>query len=1035
LPLKLRLPLKLLIDHKLIGQYHYCQKLINMKMLLLSNDLTVGLRKYGMASLFLLFSVSLTVWPVGARGQSPSMDCNYLVTAYGAKGDGAYNSQGAIQRAIDECAANGGGEVCFPTGHYVAPEVVMKDNVRLRFDRGSRFEGAIVVEGVYNTGIIGHPAERLNIIGPVRFAGSEELVLKHIFSRNGWVLRDCRAVTVEDVKIEQEMRRQANGVAITFVDGRDIFVTDSELTCNDDAFCLKRSAENVHITNSLICGRQAASFKIGTETDGLFRNISMTNCVIYNSNRAGINIEAVDGADIDGVRISGIQMYNVAAPFYIRLGNRDRYAKGIGSIRNIDISDIHFVGMQHDEGIGSSIMGLPGHPVENVSIRNVHITTHGGGTKAQAAREVPPRENFYPEYDIYGILPAYGFFTRHVRGLKLSDITLSYAEPDLRPAVLCEETSDLAIERLRAQHWIPKNQYVAPFAAPEPLIVLEQVRHALIRDNIAPVSAPLAAVRGGHSTDIALVDNRTTFCLTPPYAIGSEVEGWLTLSPTAKVEVQELTAPKVKAGEPFAVQAKVANTGAAGYARLELSEDGELSRRKWVWMEAGATTTVSFDVTPGYQVKDRRFRLGSKSRTVRPAPAAPELAYQSLEAPSIAALREQLPVRVSVRNTGSEPLRESVRIRQGEKVIAARTVALAAGASTTVELPVSFSRAGRYELLAGDFSQLVSVNPIWIDADKNGKLDRREKSFAGFPEALRAAEAGDLILVQPGHFTVDSSDLPLLIDQPGLTIRSVAGYEQTRIQAVDADEEAFEKHSLFHVAADDVTIEGFTLSTAVFNIYVKAAKGTKIQHNFFDISRRYHLYLEDVAEVEITENRSRVGRYNFLTMRNGTGCTIRDNYHNEDPCGYTLINSHNNTMIRNHFDSLSWFGITFLDSNDNLVEDNLFEGGRILGFQCRSSCENNRILRNTFLGNRTEAILLTGDSKNNVITQNNILDNRGLALTNESANPVDAGGNWWGSADGPAGAGPGSGDSVDERVTFDEWLKGPVENSWKVIER
>jgi parallel beta-helix repeat protein len=227
-----------------------------------------------------------------------------------------------------------------------------------------------------------------------------------------------------------------------------------------------------------------------------------------------------------------------------------------------------------------------------------------------------------------------------------------------------------------------------------------------------------------------------------------------------------------------------------------------------------------------------------------------------------------------------------------------------------------------------------------------------------------------------------------------------------------------------------VTIQGFTLRRAVYNIFVKDAAKTRILNNFFNVCRRYHIYMEGASEAEIAENRSRVGRYNVLTMRDSHDCLVRDNYHYEDPCGYMATESHRNTFLRNHFDSLSWYGITLINSNDNLIEDNLFHHGRILGFQIRQGGEGNRVVKNTFYGNRTEAILMGNAAKNNIIAQNNILANRGLSLTNESGSPVEAARNWWGATDGPGGAGPGSGDEVDGRVRFEPWLKAPVKNSW-----
>jgi hypothetical protein len=694
------------------------------------------------------FSRTFAVYPVfllglffllpGLKAQlaaAPVDSCNYDVLAFGAQADSTFNSQAAIQRAIDTCAANGGGRVCFPAGHYFAPEIHLRDQVHLVFAAQSSFKGRLNLVNVQNVGITGDPKDRVTL-GPVRYENAERLLIQNIFSRDGWVLRHCRNVVIDNVKIEQEMRRQANGVAITFVHGKDAWVSNSELTCNDDAFCLKRSAENIHISNSIICGRQAASYKIGTETDGLFRNLSMTNCLIYNSNRAGINIEAVDGAHIDGVRISGIRMYNVAAPFYIRLGNRDRYAKGVGSIRNVDISDVHFTGMEHDEGIGSSVMGLPDHPVENISFRNITISTRGGGSKALAARQLPERANFYPEYDIYGKMPAYGFFARNVAGLRLLNVKLSYAEPDLRPAVFAQSVSDLEIQALDAQYWVPQNQYTPPFTSSEATIILDQVQNAFVHQNPIPVGTPLVEIRGEKSRQITLAQNDLTMPMAPPYRIGPEVKGWLNLESVANAAVEALQADRPKAGEASTLKVKVSNPGAAGYFPLEVFLDGDLSTRRWQWLAAGSQTNIEVDLPALYEDKNYLVEVNGRAMRFQPEPQPGKLVYQSLSLPTVAARKERIVARVAVQNQGSSPIQEKVRPASGGKTLAQKTLSLAPGAEAVLSLPFSISQPGVYELMAGTLKDTLSVNPIWIDANRNESLDRGEASFVDLQKAI-----------------------------------------------------------------------------------------------------------------------------------------------------------------------------------------------------------------------------------------------------------------------------------------------------------
>src|ERR1035438_10691487 len=77
---------------------------------------------------------------------------------------------------------------------------------------------------------------------------------------------------------------------------------------------------------------------------------------------------------------------------------------------------------------------------------------------------------------MFGRLPAYGLYCRHVTGLKLDNARLVSAAPDQRPALHCEEVKSLRVERLEA---------TAPSNA-QPLMRLVNVRDALVSGCSAP---------------------------------------------------------------------------------------------------------------------------------------------------------------------------------------------------------------------------------------------------------------------------------------------------------------------------------------------------------------------------------------------------------------------------------------------------------------------------------------------------------------------------------------------------------------------
>lgn len=235
----------------------------------------------------------------------------------------------------------------------------------------------------------------------------------------------------------------------------------------DDALCLKSShglgyarvCENVTITNCFVSGYDEGTLldgtrtrttqryggvmgriKLGTEAGGGFRNITISNCVFDYSR--GIALEQVDGGILEDIAISNITMRDVQnAPIFIRLGARLRNpdATAPGHVRRILIDNLVAHNVSPDHGI--LIAGLPAHPIEDVVLSNLQIHYAGGGTVEQARREVPEFETAYPDPDVFGDMPSWGMFARHVANLQLRDIELRTATADARPAIHLEDAN------------------------------------------------------------------------------------------------------------------------------------------------------------------------------------------------------------------------------------------------------------------------------------------------------------------------------------------------------------------------------------------------------------------------------------------------------------------------------------------------------------------------------------------------------------------------------------------------------------------
>jgi polygalacturonase len=260
---------------------------------------------------------------------------------------------------------------------------------------------------------------------------------------------------------------------------RNVRISDCAVnTPNDDAICLKSSyalgrarfTEHVTITGCQVSGFDLGSYldgtfkttqakapdeegvcgriKLGTESNGGFRNIAISNCVFEHCR--GLAIESVDGAVIEDVTVDNLAMRDLTtAPLFIRLGRRMRAPAGtpVGAIRRVNISNV--VVSQANAPYASIVAGLPEAPVEDVRLSNITIVYGGGGTAADAARVPPEQPDHYPEPSMFGATPAYGLYCRHARNVEVHHADLRTAAPDARPAIVLDDVAGARFDHVR----------------------------------------------------------------------------------------------------------------------------------------------------------------------------------------------------------------------------------------------------------------------------------------------------------------------------------------------------------------------------------------------------------------------------------------------------------------------------------------------------------------------------------------------------------------------------------------------------------
>ncbi|MCA9436458.1 MAG: glycoside hydrolase, partial [Candidatus Omnitrophica bacterium] len=304
----------------------------------------------------------------------------------------------------------------------------------------------------------------------IRLISCRDILVEGLTLKNSpmWMQQylNCDFVTLRGLNVYNHCNKNNDMIDI---DGcRDVIISDCYGDSDDDALTLKSTVqyptENVTVTNCVLSSHCNA-LKMGTESSGGFKNIAISNCVIRPSRDekamggrdeglAGIALEIVDGGVMDGVTISNISIVGETVPIFIRLGNRGRQVTPVsekpstGLLRNVILSNI--VATQTGN-IGCSITGQPDHPVENVTLSNIRLEFAGGMDYEKTDREVPELPAQYPESVMFGHLPAYGFYCRHVDGLTFENLQVEYLAPDTRPALVCEDVQNLTVSDLQSE--------------------------------------------------------------------------------------------------------------------------------------------------------------------------------------------------------------------------------------------------------------------------------------------------------------------------------------------------------------------------------------------------------------------------------------------------------------------------------------------------------------------------------------------------------------------------------------------------------
>lgn len=309
----------------------------------------------------------------------------------------------------------------------------------------------------------------------LEFVECQNIQIKDITLKNAacWVQTydKCRNLEIDNITVESDAYWNNDGIDIQ--DCINVRLTNSFVNSADDGICIKSQSsehlcDSIYISNCTVRS-SASAVKFGTVSHGGFKNVIIKNIKVYDTFRSAIAVEVVDGGTLDNVLIEGITATNTGNAIFIRLGERSKKEQ-MGVLRNLTLRNIKAeVVLERPDyeyeirgpalpffhnTFPSSITGIPGFLIENLTLENIDITYPGRANKGLAhaplsrLNQVPEKIKDYPEFSMFGELPAWGFYVRHVKDLTMKNVNIRIMEADYRPAMIFDDVQGLSIDRL-----------------------------------------------------------------------------------------------------------------------------------------------------------------------------------------------------------------------------------------------------------------------------------------------------------------------------------------------------------------------------------------------------------------------------------------------------------------------------------------------------------------------------------------------------------------------------------------------------------
>jgi exo-poly-alpha-galacturonosidase len=364
----------------------------------------------------------------------------YIITSYGALGNGQTLNTQAIQKAIDECAESGGGEVVVPKGVFVSGAIFLKKGVALFIKKDAVLKGSVNradypqiktrwegTDMMYMAALVN--ADRLNgvkISGEGTIDGSGDVWVQRVNNRQDtaatagrrWErprlmgIQNCKGVKVSGLRLhnqavwcvhilycEDVVLEDLNITAEHNIPSSDGIDIDSSkkvkirkcfIDVNDDCISIKsgkdedglrvnRPSEDILIQDCHF-GYGHGGVAMGSETSGGIRNVLIKDCLADASNWAPIRFKSQPsrGGVVENITYQNFKLSDTRKAVEFNMAWRMvPPIKPPAKVLPV-VRNVQLINITGNVNAVGDIHGLEGSPILGVTFKNCNITAQKG---------------------------------------------------------------------------------------------------------------------------------------------------------------------------------------------------------------------------------------------------------------------------------------------------------------------------------------------------------------------------------------------------------------------------------------------------------------------------------------------------------------------------------------------------------------------------------------------------------------------------------------------------------------------------------